>query len=161
MKSSLTIAAVIAVLASAPLALSRPTAAEKHPPSVFYGHIKSMSHTARGYEIRFDPAWWLTGRAAEQAKFEDTGSRDVPNDYYVVGEGHRLLTFPVAKTADVTVLVGSGNGRVRISAAELNQIENGKNPSHRSLSEPGAGFWIRIGDKYPNPAVRLYQQYQP
>jgi hypothetical protein len=37
----------------------------------------------------------------------------------------------------------------------------GKNPKHRQLSEPKAGFWIRIGEKYPNPAVTLYQQYQP
>ena len=159
MKSSLTIAAVIAVLVAAPLALSRPTASEHRPPSVFYGHIKSMHRTKAGFEIRFDPAWWLTGRAAEQAKFEDTGSRDVPNDYYVVEEGHRLLTFPVARNADAAVLVGTKP--VRISAAELNAIENGRNPNHRRLSQPGSGFWIRIGERYPNPAVKLYQQYQP
>ena len=50
---------------------------------------------------------------------------------------------------------------MRISAWELNQLEHGKNPRHRQLSEPGAGFWIRISDKYPNPAVKLFQQYQP
>ena len=161
MKSSLTIAAVIAVLAGPAFGLSQPRAPEKQPPTVLYGHIKSMHRTSRGFEIRFDPAWWLTGRAAEQAKFEDTGSRDVPNDYYIVDEGHRLLTFPVSRQSDVTVLVGGGDRRVRISAAELNEIENGRNPNHRRLSEPSAGFWIRIGDKYPNPAVKLYQQYQP
>jgi hypothetical protein len=160
MKSSLAIAAVIATLVGAPLALSRPASTEKRPPSILYGHIKSMTRKGGGYEMRFDPAWWLTGRAAEQAKFEDTGSRDVPNDYYIVEEGHRLLTFPVSRDADITVLVDGAN-RVRISPSELNQIVHGKNPNHRRLSEPKAGFWIRIGEKHPNPAVRLFQQYQP
>jgi hypothetical protein len=153
-------AAVIAVLVATPLALSRPAATEKQPPSVFYGHIKSMHRTKAGFEIRFDPAWWLTGRAAEQAKFEDTGSRDVPNDYYVVEEGHRLLTFPVGKNAEVT-MVGRNVRTIRLSAAELNQLENGKNPRHRHLLEPEAGFWIQIGEKYPNRAVKVIQQYQP
>jgi hypothetical protein len=160
MKSTLVIAAVIGVLAAPTLAATQP-AGEQRPASVFYGHIKAMSATKTGYTIRFDPAWWLTGRAAEQAAFEDTGSRDVPNDYYVVDEGHRLLTFAVPRSADVTLLVGGGAQHARISAAELNAIENGKNPRHRRLSEPKAGFWIQVGDRYPNPAVRLFQQYQP
>jgi hypothetical protein len=131
------------------------------PPSVFYGHIKAMSRKGTRFGIRFDPAWWLTGNAAEQAKFEDTGRRDVPNDYYVVEEGHRLLSFVVAANARVTVLTGGGAQRTLVRASELNQIVNGKNPRHRHLSEPRAGFWIRIGEKYPNPAVSLDQQYQP
>jgi hypothetical protein len=152
MKAALTIAAAIAVLIGAPLASSRPTAQEKHPPSVFYGHIRSMQRTQSGCEIRFDPAWWLTGRAAEQAKFEDTGSRDVPNDYYIVDEGHRLLTFPVSRSAAVSVLVNRGAQHVRISAAELCRRRPGRG---------GPGYWIQVGDKYPNQAVKLYQQYQP
>jgi hypothetical protein len=154
------IAAVLAVLVVTPLAISRPATPEKRPPSVFYGHIKSMKATKGGYEIRFDPAWWLTGRAAEQAKFEDTGSRDVPNDYYIVEEGHRLLTFPVGKQAEVT-MIGTNVRTIHLSTAELNQLENGRNPRHRHLMEPTAGFWIQVGEKYPNRAVKLIQQYQP
>jgi hypothetical protein len=153
------IAAVLAVLVVTPLAISRPATPEKRPPSVFYGHIKSMKATKGGYEIRFDPAWWLTGRAAEQAKFEDTGSRDVPNDY-IVEEGHRLLTFPVGKQAEVT-MIGTNVRTIHLSTAELNQLENGRNPRHRHLMEPTAGFWIQVGEKYPNRAVKLIQQYQP
>jgi hypothetical protein len=167
MKSSLVILAAIAVLVGAPLAFSRPavapassSAAAKRPASVFYGHIKSMVRKGRRYEIRFDPALWLTGHAAEQAHFEDTGSRDVPNDYYVVEEGHRLLSFLVFANARVTVLT-NGAHPTPVTAAELAQIVNGKNPRHRHLSEPKAGFWIRVGEKYPNPAVSLDQQYQP
>jgi hypothetical protein len=152
MKSTLAIAAVVAVLAPAPLAFSRPSGSDSRPQSVFYGHIKSMHRTKAGFEIRFDPAWWLTGRAAAQAKFEDTGSRDVPNDYYVVEEGHRLLTFPVARNAQVSVLVNGGAEHTSISAAQL---------FRRRLPQGSPGFWIQLGDRYPNAAVRLYQQYQP
>jgi hypothetical protein len=45
--------------------------------------------------------------------------------------------------------------------AELAQIVRGRNPKHRRLLEPKAGFWIQIGEKYPNPVVSLDQQYQP
>jgi hypothetical protein len=49
----------------------------------------------------------------------------------------------------------------RVSAAELNQIVNGKNPNHRHRLQRQAAFWIRVGDKYPNPAVSVDQQYHP
>ena len=32
---------------------------------VLYGHIKSLSRKSGRFEMRFDPAWWLTGVAAE------------------------------------------------------------------------------------------------
>ena len=165
MKSSIVALAVAAVLAAPALGLSRSAGAPTSspatkPPSVFYGHIKTMVRKGQRFEIKFDPAWWLTGVAAQRAKLEDTGSRDVPNDYYVVEEGHRLLTFVVFRNARVSVLTG-GAQSTRISAAELALIVNGKNPRRRRLFERNAGFWIRIGEKYPNPAVTIDQQYQP
>jgi hypothetical protein len=163
---SILAAAAIAVAAvslsshssSAPAARG-PVAAER-PPNVLYGHIRSMIRTGRRFEMRFDPAWWLTGVAAQRAALEDTGSSDVPNDYYIVEEGHRLLTFVVPANARVDILTGAAQHST-ISAAELAQIVNGRNPRHRRLFEPRAGFWIRIGEKYPNGAVALFQQYQP
>ena len=145
-----------AVVSASALAAPSPT-----PQSAFYGHIKSMARTGGAYKIRFDPAWWLTGRTAEQAKFEDTGSREVANDYYVAEEGHRLLSFVVRPDARITILTGGGDHSTRISAAELKAIVSGGNPHHRRLSERRAGFWIRVGTNYPNPAVTLDQQYQP
>jgi hypothetical protein len=110
-----------------------------------YGHIKSLTRKGGRYELRFDPAWWLTGATASQASFEDTGTRDVPNDYYVVEEGHRLLTFLVPATAHVTVLV-RGTCTTRITVAQL------------AKSVPPAGFWIRVRID----VVRsLDQQYRP
>ena len=125
-----------------------------------YGHVKSLTRKGARFELRFDPAWWLTGVTATRAKLEDTGSGEVPNDYYVVEEGHRLLTFVVPTSAHVTVLTDGANGS-RISVSELAQIVKGKNPNHRHLSEPKAGFWIRVSDKYPSAILSLDQQYQP
>ena len=45
-----------------------------------------------------------------------------------------------------------------ITVSELAQIVKGKNPKHRSLLEPKAGFWLRAAtDKVRS----LDQQYQP
>lgn len=140
------------------------SAAAKQPESVLYGHIKSLNRKGHSFELRFDPAWWLTGLTARRAKLEDTGSSDVPNDYYIVEEGHRLLTYVVPAGASVTVLTLRG-GRLTpstaIAVSELAQIVKGKNPKHRHLMEPKAGFWIRIGQRYPSPVLSLQQQYQP
>jgi hypothetical protein len=161
MKASLVILAALAAFAGATVAVAQTSAPTAKPEHVsFFGHIKAMKRTPKGYEIRFDPAWWLNGHAAEEAAFEDTGSRDVPNDYYVVDEGHRLLSFLVAKRAAITVLTRDLKP-VRIAPAELNAIVHGKNPNHRSLFSPKAAWWIQIGNKYPNRAIILDQQYQP
>ena len=132
---------------------------------VLYGHIKSLAHKSGHFEMRFDPAWWLTGVAAESAAVEDgaiSPGDSVPNDYYVVDEGHRLLTYVVAANPPVTI-VTSGAAHTKISVSELAQLLGGNNPRHRSLMGPvrGFGFWIRVGDKYPNPVLSLDQQYQP
>lgn len=127
-----------------------------------FGHIESLTRKGGRWEMRFDPALLLHGAAAEQAAFEDTGSRDVPNDSYTLEEGHRLVTYVVSSTAPVTVLT-KGLGTVTIPVAELSQILKGRNPKHRPLFDltNGLGYWIRVGDKYPNPVLSLDQQYHP
>jgi hypothetical protein len=130
---------------------------------VLYGHVSSLTRRAGRFELRFDPAWWLTGVAAERAAADDGAIRPgepVPNDYYVVDEGHRLLAFVVSAGARVTVLTSSAVG-TRITVSELAQLVAGRNPRHRRLLEPKAGYWIRVGGRYPNPVVSLDQQYQP
>jgi hypothetical protein len=130
--------------------------------SVLYGHIESLSRKGARWRLRFDPALLLRGTAAEQAAFEDTGSRDVPNDSYTLDESHRLVTYDVSSRAPVTILT-KGLGSAKISVAELSQILRGRNPKHRPLfGQPKAsGFWIRVGDKYPNPVLSLDEQYHP
>jgi hypothetical protein len=172
MKPSLLILTAVAALAAAVSGSSRLLAASSSPSSaaatprqvVLYGHIKSLTHKGHRFEMRFDPALLLTGFTAQRAKLEDTGSSEVPNDYYIVDETHRLLTYLVPATAHVSILTRHGRGplgETPSSVSELAKIVLGKNPKHRQLLEPKAGFWIRIGNKYPNPVLALDQQYQP
>lgn len=137
--------------------------------SVFYGHIKSLARKGGRFEMRFDPAWVLSGVAAERAAVEDKAispGDPVPNDAYVVEEGHRLLTFVVAAKAPVRIVTEAA-GSTNVTVSELAQLLRGKNPRHRPLmgdSRPFGdrfGFWIRVGGKYPNPVLSLDQQYRP
>jgi hypothetical protein len=135
------------------------TAPVQHEP-VLWGHIKSLNRNGNRFEMRFDPALWLTGVTANRAAAQD--GRQVANDYYVVDESHRLLTYVVLPSARVTVLT-RGIRPLRVPVSELAQIVKGKNPRHRALFDRrnSLGYWIRVGHSYPNPAVSLDQQYQP
>jgi hypothetical protein len=157
MKTSVLILVLTALLASG-AAASRSTSTQR-PQLTLYGHVKSVARVNGQYQVRFDPAWWLTGLAAERA----CGCKPVANDYFVVDEGHRLLTFPVRSDARVTILVRSSGpvGTASITVAEFAQIVQGKNPRHRKLLEPKAGFWARVANAYPSPIMSLEQQYQP
>ena len=161
MKRSLVIFAAAGIIAAAAtgstlaaFAFSGPVGKPKQ--LVLYGHVKSIAPNGGRFELRFDPALWLSGTAAEHV----CGCKPVPNDSVVVEESHRLLTFVVRRDAVVTV-VTRNSFATPISVDELAQIVAGKNPKHRNLLEPKAGFWITIGEKYPNPIVALGQQYQP
>ena len=67
-----------------------------------YGQVKALERKGDHYELRFDPAFFLSGVTANVAHAEDqhTACRPsacppVDNDNYVVDEGHRLLTYLV------------------------------------------------------------------
>src|SRR6266540_3523618 len=78
-----------------------------------YGHVKSLERTGDHFELRFDPAWFTSGLTANTAAAEDGAvepGQPVPNDNYVVDEGHRLLTYRVAANAHVTVLTKGVSG---------------------------------------------------
>ena len=117
------------------------------------------------YELRFDPALWLGGVTAQRAAVQDGAIRPgqpVPNDYYIVDEGHRLLTFLVPRTARVTVL----DERHQLDAdtvAELAQIVRGRNPRHRPLydRDNNLGYWLLVSYRYPAAVRSIDQQYQP
>ena len=163
MKPSLVVLSVAVLLAAVPASrLFAASASAVGPPReiVFYGHIKSLAHKGRRFEMRVDPAWWLQGVTAQRAAVEDKVIRagePVPNDYYIVDESHRLLTYLAPATAHVTVLT-RGVSSTAIPVSELAQIVKGKNPKHRQLLEPKAGFWIRVATDTVRTAD---QQYQP
>jgi hypothetical protein len=124
-----------------------------------YGHIKALTRKGGRFEMRFDPAWFTSGVTASRAALEDTGSSDVPNDNYVIEEGHRLLTYLVPTSAHVTVLTNKGSGisSTPITVSELGRIVNGG--KHRKLFEPlDSGVWIRVRI---DTVRSLDQQYHP
>ena len=177
MKRSLIFVAAAVVLAATVFASSRVFAASGSPSAkvasaaparpcsdvALYGHIKSLTPKGDHFELRFDPAWFLSGVTASRAALEDTGSSDVPNDNYVVEEGHRLLTYLVPATADITVLSRTGTlpspgfPSTAITASQLAQLVDGKEPVKLAESLE-SGFWIRVK---VDTVCSLQQQYRP
>jgi hypothetical protein len=134
-----------------------------------YGQLKSLRRSGRHYELRLDPAWFLSGVTANVAQAEDRGSRcrpsacpPVANDNYVVDESHRVLTYIVPTSVRGTVLTkhGSNGGpfpTTSITVRQLKQLMAGE--SSLKLFEPlSTGVWIVVqGD-----TVRSFaQQYKP
>jgi hypothetical protein len=129
-----------------------------------FGHIASLKRRGGHFELRFDPAWLLSGETANIAAAEDGAvepGEPVPNDNYVVDEGHRLLTYRVPPNARVSVLTRHGdpaqNGATPVTVAELARIVAGT--SRVKLFEPlDSGVWITT-DVDAVRAIR--QQYRP
>ena len=126
-----------------------------------FGYVKSLERKGSAYEMRFDPALMLTGETANVAAAEDgavPAGEPVPNDNYIVDEGHRLLTYEVPANARVTALT-KGVAGSPITVAELGQLVRGENPFPKPLFEPiTTGFWIRIDI---DTVRSLDQQYRP
>lgn len=134
-----------------------------------YGRVRSLVRRGSHYELRFDPAWFLSGVTANVAQAEAQGTRCQPsacppvaNDNYVLDEGHRVLTYIVPAGVRGTVLTKAGsNGgpfpATSITATQLSQLVAGR--SSLKLFEPlSSGVWILVhGD-----TVRSFaQQYMP
>ena len=133
------------------------------PPSELseFGYIKSLRLEGDDFRMKFDPAWFLSGETANVAAAEDGAvepGEPVPNDNYRVDEGHRLLTYRVPSTAEVTVLTDGPSG-TPITVAQLADLVAGENPLDAPLFEPlSTGFWIRV---HGDTVRSLDQQYQP
>jgi len=126
-------------------------------PQVWFGTIRSLTRKDSGYVLRLDPQWFLGGVTANAAAAEDgtIGAGDVvPNDYYRVDEGHRLLTFRVPADARATVLAKGVRGSP-VTVAQLARLAR----DDRGLFEPLAtGFWIQVD---VDTVRALDQQYVP
>jgi hypothetical protein len=127
---------------------------------VEFGYIKSLKPKGGSFALRFDPAWLLTGKTANKAALEDTGSSDVPNDSYVVNESPRAYSYIVPANARVRVLTAGANlSGTPITVTQLAQLAAGKNPLPKPLFEPiSTGFWISIRN---DVVGSLDQQYHP
>ena len=131
-----------------------------------FGHITALVPEENHFALRFDPAWFTSGLTANTAAAEDgvvPKGQPVPNDNYVVEEGHRSLLYVLPATAHVTVLAkgaaldGSGFPSATIAVSELARIVNGG--AHRPLFEPlDSGVWIRV---HVDTVCSVEQQYRP
>ena len=124
-----------------------------------FGHIVSLRQTGDRYTMLFDPALFLSGETANEAAAEDgvvEPGEPVPNDNYVLDESHRLLTYPVANDATVTVLT-TGVATKTITVAELAQALQGKGKT--TIWNPRTtGTWITTD---VDTVVAIRQQYHP
>ena len=178
MKTSIGVLAVL-ILAAGAVGLSRALSDSPAPASAaepatpvaarcqgdrVFGQIRSLKAKGDHYELHFDPAWFLSGETANRAAAEDGAvapGEPVPNDNYVVEEGHRLLTYLVRPSAQVTVLArktgGGGFGERTITVAELAELVDGQKPVE--LFEPlESGIWLRV---HTDTACSVEQQYRP
>jgi hypothetical protein len=134
-----------------------------------YGQVKSLERKGDHYELRFDPALFLSGVAANVAQAEDqhtpcqpSACPPVANDNYVVDESHRLLTYLVPADVQGTVLTKSGSSggpfpATTITVAQLAEIVAGK--SSLKLFEPlSSGVWILV---HVDTVRTFAQQYRP
>lgn len=162
------VAASIAVVVLAVLLVTR-----KHETAIvvkqpcgdrIYGQIASLTRTGGAWRLRFDPAWLTTGLTANIAAAQD-GVIDpgdaVPNDYYVVDDGQRRLTYWVAPGARATVLTNPGTGitHTTVTVADLAQlVATGRSPAARLIEPLASGIWLRV---HGDTVCRLDQQYLP
>jgi hypothetical protein len=131
-----------------------------------YGQITALARKGDAFELHFDPAWFTSGLTANTAAAEDGAipkGESVPNDNYVVEDGHRSLVYVLPASTHVTVLAkgaapdGSGFPSATVTVAELGRIINGG--AHRPLFEPlDSGIWIRV---HGDTVCSVEQQYRP
>ena len=92
-----------------------------------------------------------------------TGYGDVPNDNYVVEEGHRLLTYIVPANAHITVLTKEGRldsggfPSTAVTPSQLAELLAGKEPV-KLFEGLSTGFWMHV---HVDTVCSLEQQYQP
>ncbi|MEK6275731.1 MAG: hypothetical protein AABM30_10375 [Actinomycetota bacterium] len=176
-KPSFVVIAVVAIVGAAAFAsafvwvaspssssTSREAPARQCDPNdyVLFGHVKSLAPRGDAFELQFDPAWFTSGLTASRAKLEDTGYGDVPNDNYVVDEGHRLLTYVLPAAAHITVLTaGNPDGGPfparAITPAQLADLVAGKKPV-KLWEGLETGFWMNV---HIDTVCSLNQQYRP
>jgi hypothetical protein len=172
-KLTLIVLALVAIVGAAAFASSRIWAASPAESArgvaqpcgeqVLFGHVKSLTPRGRAFELRFDPAWFTSGLTASRASLEDTGYGDVPNDNYVVEEGHRLLTYILPAKARITVLTREGEpdtagfASTTISPSQLAELLAGKEPV-KLLEGLSTGFWMHV---HVDTVCSLRQQYRP
>lgn len=130
-----------------------------------YGHVISAELARGGYFVHFDPASWLSGITANvafaQSMHQTCAPRScppVPNDYYVVDDGHTQLTYFLPHATSGTVLTRSLAFPSTVVSADrfVRLVAQG---AQAPLYEPlASGVWMRVHD---DTITRFAQQYRP
>ena len=126
--------------------------------TVLYGQLESLTKKGSSYELRFDAALFLGGETANAAAAEDGAvepGEPVPNDSYVVDEGHRLLTYRVPADATLTV-VALGPENIPVTIEALAKMVAGDQAA--PWQPITSGFWLRART---DRVLSLDQQYRP
>ena len=131
-----------------------------------FGHIRAVSAGPGGYEVRFDPAWLLTGVTANTAAAEDRGLKceptacpGVPDDNLVVDESPRVYVYLLPAAARGTVLTSAPSGieATPVTGAQLARLVAGT--SRLKLFEPlESGVWLTV---HIDTVRSFAQQYMP
>jgi len=131
-----------------------------------YGHIRGVTSSAGGYEVRFDPAWFLTGVTANAAAADDRGLTceptacpGVPDDNLVVDESNRTYIYLLPAGVRGTVLTTSSSGfeATTVTGSQLARIAGGT--SALRLFEPlESGVWLTV---HIDTIRSFAQQYMP
>jgi hypothetical protein len=127
-----------------------------------FGYIRSLRKIGGSYELRFDPAFFLSGRTANQAAAQDgviPKGQPVPNDNYVVNESRRTYLFDVTRTTRIRVLLKRGDyiKGSPIGVERLALLIRGKRTDELFESFQ-SGFWLGVhGDR----VCSIRQQYRP
>jgi hypothetical protein len=165
------LAVVALVCATAALAgIVRPSgAAATHTTATSYcgeqrlfGYIRALTRHGSNYQLRFDPAQFLTGETANQAAAQDGAvppGQPVPNDNYVVNETRRTYLYTATAATRIRVLIQGGNitNGNPVSVETLAQLVRGKHPV-KLFEALNTGFWLGV---HIDHACSLTQQYHP
>ena len=127
-----------------------------------FGYIRSLNRSGTNYRLRFDPAFFLSGRTANQAAAQDAvvpKGQPVPNDNYVVNESHRTYLYIVTQATQIRVLLKGGDSikGSPISIERLAQFVRGRH-ADKLFESFQSGFWLGV---HIDHACSLTQQYRP
>jgi hypothetical protein len=120
------------------------TSKDRLPDGRHFGSIRSTS----GIAVRFEPAEFLTGEAANEAAREDGvigPGETVPNDYYINDDDAPSVNLPVSMDAEVLLETFREDGNVGLARWELGAFvcmfvsDESLDQSHTQ-----APFWIEV-----------------
>ncbi len=133
-----------------------PTPAAEIEDGRHFVFVKAAKTGAPG-TVRFDLAYFLTGKEANQAAQDNGDEVPVPNDYYIVNDNPKLRTVPVADDAQVLAYAWSTccNTYTHLTFDEFaGYVAHPTDDFHGTLSP----YWVRVKG---GEIVKIQEQFLP